>query len=155
MPWIWNPLWGNVWVGVPARKKTAGQGGRTRVRCAGCEKRRYYNPVVEQKDGQEPVRSEVIEKNIKDDILIDRVNQPSPASGFQNNNNLENKFEQVEPGVYKFKHSTAMPKVNQNKSLAYSGKFAAAELYSALPGDLCNYKRVGTAGDGTPVFTFS
>lgn len=166
MPWIWNPLWGNVWVDAPEVKKSAGQGSKTRSGCTGRKKnRRSEPPVAEQKDGRDSVQSQVTEQDSKCDHLKKSVDgeevQPvmpkksSPGAGGLCDSNLENKFNQVAPGVFKFKHANAMPTTKQTYSPDLNSKPPLTHYGSALPGDLGKYRRVGTASDGTPVFTFT
>jgi len=166
MPWIWNPLWGNVWVDAPGVKKTAGQGSKTRSRCAGRKKNRCGEPpVAEQKDGHDSVRSQVTEVDVKYDHLkktVDREEaepvmskKSSPGVGGLCDSSLENKFNQVAPGVFKFKHSNTMPISKQTYSPGLNSKLPLNDFGPALPDDLGKYRRVGTASDGTPVFTFT
>lgn len=127
MLWIWSPLWGRVWVNEHRLKRSACQEGENRNNCTGPKKVGFDPPVPEQKN--RTVESSSCAVDLCAGALI-------------------NKFEQVVPGVFKFKHAQAMPASRQNKPDTNNSG-------SALPDDLGKYRRVGTTSDGIPVYTFT
>ncbi|WP_027366154.1 calponin homology domain-containing protein [Desulfotruncus alcoholivorax] len=156
MPWIWNPLCGNIWVDAPGGINPVRRGGKAWGGCAGRKKMRCDEPVV--KDERDTAQGRVIEVDIKGDLgekTVDVETKPvvpqkiPSGPGDVCRSNLKEKFDQVAPGIFKFKHSNAAPASGQN------GRLSLNNPASALPGDLGKYRMVGTAGDGTPVFTFT